>query len=1086
MQENVESFRLSPQQTRLWLLQQRGTAFRGQCAVLVEGPLDFEALKGALLRVVERYEIFRTTFQRSPGLKVATQVIADAAPPAWQTADMSGSGPERQRELVEEFFEEEGGRGFDFERGPLLRPSLLKLAPERHVLIVGLPALCADATTLQNLVAEVASFYVSGGAAPAPSDEPLQYADFSAWQHELLEGAEAAAGKEFWQRQDPSTFSALTLPFESSPFDDSEFEPGRLAVELGGESLAALLSAAGRQEVRPADYLLACWQTLLWRVTEQPEIVVGHSCDGRKYEEVGRAMGLFARWLPVRCRFEAGYRFAEILEQVCGEMRAADEWQEYFTWEQKAGGNGRELAYFPAGFEYERWPEPLAADGLRLTHLRREVCFERYRVKLRAVESEGGLRLEFHYDAGQVRRESVAHLAGQLTTLIESAARDPRTPVGELEILSPEERGLVLDRFNETRRDYPRGLCVQELFERQAGRTPEAAAVAYEGGRLSYAELNERANLLAHFLRERGVGPDVPVAICAERSLEMVVGMLGVLKAGGAYVPIEPAQPRERLGHILSDVGSPLLLTQQRLLQGLPEHGGSNVCLDADWGEIARGPRDNPRPLAAEANLAYVIFTSGSTGRPKGVCVEHRQLVNYVYAAAERLDLRSPGNCATVSTFAADLGHTMIFPALSFGGCLHVISQERASDPEALADYFGRNEVDCLKIVPSHLDALLNYTAPERLLPRRRLVLGGESSRWELLEKVRRLRPECEVFNHYGPTETTVGVVAHRLEGGERAERTPTVPLGRPVGNARVYLLDAGLRPVLVGASGELHIAGAGVARGYLGQPALTAERFIPDPYGGEPGARMYKSGDLARYRPDGQIEFLGRADNQIKFHGHRVELNEIRAALNRHPLVRDSVVTLCQDGQGRANIVAYYVSRQEVEVASLREFLLGSIIEETLPNLFVHLKKLPLTLNGKINYRALPSLEEARRRVKRTFVEPRTETERTVAAVCAGVLGLERVGVEDNFFELGGHSLLATRVITLLREEFQVELPLRTLFEEPTVAGLALAITRAQLEQEDAEEVARMVDEVRLMSGPQLQEALGTELLSPEGTPSK
>ena len=454
-------------------------------------------------------------------------------------------------------------------------------------------------------------------------------------------------------------------------------------------------------------------------------------------------------------------------------------------------------------------------------------------------------------------------------------------------------------------------------------------------------------------------------------------------------------------------------------------------------------------------NLAYILFTSGSTGKPKGVAVEHRQLLNYVNAISERLELPPAASYATVSTFSADLGNTVIFPSLCMGGRLHVISQERASDPAALANYFASHSIDCLKIVPSHLMALLASSTPESPIPRKRLILGGEASHWSLIDKIESLKPDCRVFNHYGPTETTVGVATYNVSRAERPPSAATVPIGKPISNIQAYILDSDLTAVPIGVAGELYFGGEGVTRGYLNRPELTADRFIPDPLTAHPGARMYRTGDLGRYLPDGNIEFLGRVDHQVKYHGFRVELAEIVAALNRHPKIRNSVVRITRDKNGEDILIAYYVSRKEIEMGELRGFLSDTIIEETLPNIFVHLKKLPLTINGKINYDLLPTLEEARQRTRKEFLAPRNQIEETLAQICADVLGLESVNLNDNFFELGGHSLLATRVISRINQTWKLEIPVRRLFENRSIASLAEMIADQIGERERGPEPA-------------------------------
>jgi amino acid adenylation domain-containing protein len=540
-------------------------------------------------------------------------------------------------------------------------------------------------------------------------------------------------------------------------------------------------------------------------------------------------------------------------------------------------------------------------------------------------------------------------------------------------------------------------------------------------------------------------------------------------------VPLDPGHPDERLAFLLADSGASVLVTETGLAGRLGA-AATEVPLLVDDADLATEPGEDPPRRASPSNLAYSIYTSGSTGRPKGVLVEHRQLASYVRSVSERLGLDEATSFATVSTFAADLGHTCLFPALGSGACLHLIDEEKATDPEALSDELERHAIDVLKIVPSHLAALLDGSRPASLLPRQRLVLGGEAWGDDLRRRLAELKPRCRVFNHYGPTETTVGVLVEEVAlAGAEAAGAPS--LGRPLAGRHVVLRGRRDSVVPLGTVGEILIGGAGVARGYAGNPRLTAERFVPDPFAGRPGARLYRTGDRGRRLADGRIVFLGRVDRQIKFHGHRIEPDEIRAALALHPKVRDSVVLLRRDGAGREALVVYYVSRQEIADEELRDTLRQRLIEETIPQLFIHLRRLPLTLNGKLNLDALPDLAELRGRSRSQPVPPRTPAEQTLAEIWTEVLGVAQPSVHDSFFHLGGHSLLATRVISRVRQGFGIDLPLRTLFERPTIAGLAVAVTEAQLAAEDGDEVARLLAELSSLAPDEVQKALDEEL---------
>jgi len=542
-------------------------------------------------------------------------------------------------------------------------------------------------------------------------------------------------------------------------------------------------------------------------------------------------------------------------------------------------------------------------------------------------------------------------------------------------------------------------LCLHELIEAQAARTPNAPALAFEGQALTYRELDLRASRLAAHLAGLGVGPDVTVGLLVERSLEMIVGILGILKAGGAYVPIDAAYPAERVAYMLSDSGAAAVLTQSSLADKVS--GVQAVCLDAfAWN------KDAPRieaPVHAH-HLAYVIYTSGSTGQPKGVGIEHRNIVNYVLGVIERLRLEPGMRYATVSTIAADLGNTVIFPSLATGGCLHVISQERAENGGLLAEYFEREKIDVLKIVPSHFAAL----NPEGVMPKRRLILGGEPSRLDWIERLRALAPACEIFNHYGPTETTVGVLTCPAAGRIAATQSGTLPLGKPLPNVEIRLVE-----------GEICIGGAGVARGYLNRPELTAEKFVDG---------FYRTGDRGRELADGSIEFCGRVDHQVKVHGYRVELGEIEAALRSHEKVRDAVVLLRED-----QLVAF-VAPSEADARTLREHLKARLPQYMVPSVLVPMERLPLTPNGKVDRQALARFTVQK---ETPAAAPRTGTEKALAEIWGELLQAE-VGVDEDVFDLGAHSLMAMKALTLIRDRFQVSLSLRNLFEHPTIAGLA------------------------------------------------
>ena len=926
-------------------------------------------------------------------------------------------------------------------------------------MLITLPSLCADGWSLKNLVKEVSYIYGACLRNEELEDELVQYIQFSEWCNELLEDEDVVAGKAYWRQQDLSSIPSLTLPFESHSSRQTRFEPSVHTLRLEPDLVAKLDTIATLHKTTVADFLFACWQILLWRITGQSDIVVSTVYPGRKYEELHETLGLLAKWLPVRCAFQENFKFTEILASISNTLNSHEKWQEYFLWEEhkKASDSPLDL---PISFEFENWSDSYESGGVYFSLEKQYVCFERFKLKLHYVLRQESLTAEFHYDPELIVPEGIPYLAEQFQTLADSALNNPEAPVGEFEIISDRQRQQLLVEFNQTQANFPKEQCIHHRFEAQVEQTPNNVAVVFEEERLTYAELNQRANRLAHYLQKLGVGPEVLVGILIERSssgsasltLDIITAILGVLKAGGAYLPLDTALPQESLAFRLQDAQTPVLLTQQSLVEKLPKDLGKVICLDRDSEVIAQESSENPTSEVRGENLVYVLFTSGSTGKPKGVAIEHRSLLNYLDGILARLDLPPGSSFATFSTFAADLGNTAIFPALCTGGCLYFVSQAQASDPEALAEYFHHHPIDCLKIVPSHLAALLASSyAIASILPRQCLVLGGEATSWDLVKKLQKCAPKFKIFNHYGPTETTVGALTYLVESKPVSYNAKTVPIGRAIANTQIYLLDKQLQPVPIGSPGELYIGGAGLARGYLNRPELTAEKFFTNPF--VEGGRLYRTGDLARYLPDGNIEFLGRTDNQVKIRGFRIELGEIEAVLNQHSGVQQAVVLASENESSHRRLIGYIVpNRQQApSVSELRNFSLSKLPEYMAPSAFVLLKALPLTPNGKIDRRALPAPDQTRPDLEALYVAPSSPLEEKLAEIWRQLLGLEKVGVHDNFFELGGHSLLITQLLAHVRDTFKVDISLRSLFDLPTVGNIAEKIQKLQQTTPDA-----------------------------------
>jgi amino acid adenylation domain-containing protein len=1051
------AFRLSTQQERAWLEHERGAGQFAQCVIAIKGPLDVAKLKGALQQAVSKYEILRTVLRRQTGVKLPFQVIQEDA--AFRFEQAAGgdaaelAGGERASLLGDE-------------SSPSLRALLVPSGAGRHTLVITLPAFCADQETLQNLFREIAAGY--GGESGA-ADDVMQYADLVEWQNELLASDETKAGRDFWRSScrsiDFAALQSLALPLEKPASKDAAFVFESVVVPLSGMSSAAA-ALASQMKTSEEAVLLGAWSALLARLTGNSAVTVSSEFNGRRYEELQSALGPLARSLPIGLEVATDGRFSELIAKVGAAMTEARNWQESFAWSQACELEG---PFLPFAFGYHDLGGKETRGGIAFNLERVSVVSERFKLRVNGVRRGSELELEFEFDAARLERRAVERMAGYYRNLLAGAIANPDTAVAKLPLLSEDDRRQLLVEWNATAAEFPASKCLHELFEEQAARVPERVAVRCGEVAFTYRELNERANQLAHYLRKQGVGPDRPVGLCLERSAETMVAVLGILKAGGAYVPLNPDNPPARLQQQLA--GAAAIVTEAKLSVQIPEFAGAVIVLDRDQQKWVNEPKSNLAANTNPENLVYVIYTSGSTGVPKGVAVRHRNLVNYSDFITKRLDLNKyPEGLqfATVSTLGADLGNTCIYPSLISGGTLHIVSYETSTDPQALASYVAKHPIDVLKIVPSHLQALVQSDDAAKLLPRKYLIFGGETLTPKLLEKIEALKPGCEVLNHYGPTETTVGSMTLKLKEYDwRKAGLMSIPIGRPIQNTQVYVLDANLEPVPVGVIGELYIAGAGVTAGYLGQGEKTAERFIANPFaaaGSEVGKTMYRTGDLARYGADGNIEFLGRGDDQVKIRGFRIELGEIEAVLARHAAVKQVVVLarggeLEKDAQGEKRLLAYVVPSREASGAGsnssagsgvvtgeeLRTYLKQQVPDYMVPQAVMVLAKLPLNANGKIDRQALPEPEQAQ--AARAYVAPRTETEKTIAEIWAEVLRREpeQISVDDNFFDLGGHSLLATQVISRVRERFSVEIPMRAMFDQPLVSGLAHAVEQAK-----------------------------------------
>jgi amino acid adenylation domain-containing protein len=815
----------------------------------------------------------------------------------------------------------------------------------------------------------------------------------------------------------------------------------RAGFKLSEELTEGLKELSRREGVTQFMVLLAAFQSLLGRYANQDDVLVGTDVANRNRHETEDLIGFFVNQLVLRANLSGNPSFKDLLGRVRESALEALAYQDLpFEKIVEELSPDRDLGRSPLfqvklAFQ-DQIEEPPHFPGLQLSTLQAEATSIKLAMNLMVRKTAHQLAGSLHYATDLFDSATAKRVTDDLVSFLQAVTADPEQRIGEIALLTAGERQCVLLEWNQTERSYEQVRSVHESFEEQVERAPDRLSVVYEDQQLSYGVLNSSANRLAHYLRKLGVGPDIRVALCMERRPEMVVGLLGVIKAGGAYVPLDPNYPADRLAQMLEDSQAALVLTQKRLRDKLPAYWALAINVDSDAEEWLQESPLNPAIQIAMKNLVYVIYTSGSTGRPKGVAIAHEQLMNYVNGIRERLELEPGWRMAMISTLVADLGYTALFPSLCFGGEFHLIQEECGHDHRLWEEYQEQRQIDFAKMTPSHLEALMRGSLG---MPRKELVLGGEACSPELVKRVLGWSRGCVVVNHYGPTECTVGVVTHLVKGNEGNN----VPIGKPLPNTRVYVLDGKLQPMPAKGMGELYVGGAGVARGYLRDPALTGERFVPDGLSGIPGSRLYRTGDRVRWRPDGELEYAGRIDRQVKLRGFRIELGEIETALSGHPGVRQCLVCMSEDNHGEKRLVAYIVPSDGSgrNLGDLRVFMLSRVPRYMIPSAFVTLAKLPLTPNGKVDRNALPAPDIVQTPAQNCKFD--SAVEEILAGIWGDLLHREYIGRDQDFFELGGHSLLTTQLVSRIREVFQLEVPLVAVFDNPTIASLAKSIQR-------------------------------------------
>jgi len=1053
-QQRPERLPLSYAQQRLWFLDRLGRGSREYnipAALRLGGALDQRALEKAINTIVQRHEILRTHFEEVEGEPV--QVIAAEVRLALEVEDLNGLEEEQQKEKVKLALAQQWQERFDLERGPLLRVKLLKLREEEHILLRTFHHIVYDGWSDGVFHWELVGLYEAfrrGEENPLPELQ-VQYADFSLWQRQWMKEEWLTEELGYWKEQLAGIPEGLELVTDRRRPAVQTFAGGQLREKVSGDVTTGLKQWSRKEQATLYMTMLAGLGVLLARYSGQEDIVVGSPIANRQDEQLEGLIGFFVNTLVMRVKVDGGKSFGEMVGDV--KRTALEGYQhqdvpfERLVEELAPQRSLNRTPLFQVVFAYQSG-SPIVEEeeegSLKMAGVEGDEIQVRFDLEVHTQEQDGEIRLDWIYNRDLFDRWRIQQMAQHYRIVLEAVAANPQLEIRNIDLLGVNERKQILEEWNRTHRDYPHIARLTGLVEEHARNSPGAIAVACQGKELNYKELNDRANQLARYLIRQGVGPETRVGICVERSLEMVIGLLGTWKAAGAYVPLEPTYPDDRLKLIVKDAGIRFLITGRQLADRYSDQPSLQLIdLDKDWEAIAQQSPENIHAPLTPDHAAYVIYTSGSTGKPKGVVVTHRSLHNLFNAVNENLHFNASDVWTMFHSYAFDFSVWEIWGALIYGGRLVIVPHLVARAPEEFCNLVYEEGVTILSQTPSAFQHFMR--ADESLndgkkLKLRAVIFGGEMLEFQGLESwfARYGNDLPQMINMYGITETTIHTTYQRVTRKNLLERSGSL-IGRPLTNYRIYVLNEHLQPAPVGVLGELYIGGEGVARGYLNLPSLTAERFIPDPFA-QPGSRMYRTGDLARWNKDRNLEFGGRADQQVKIRGFRIELGEIEAALKKYPEVAQAVVIAREGKSGEKQLLGYVVPAAEatIDPAILRHGLARVLPDYMVPAAIVQLDKVPLTVNGKLDVRALPDPDFL---ASKSYRGPRTMREEALCSLFNEVLGLEHVGINDNFFEIGGHSLLAIRLVSRIRATLDLELSIRNIFEAPTVAGLAARV---------------------------------------------
>ncbi|MFC1851967.1 amino acid adenylation domain-containing protein [candidate division CSSED10-310 bacterium] len=1099
--KNRECAPLSWGQERMWFLHQYdelNRAYNRPAALRITGYLKVDVLLQCLQEIVQRHDILRASFPERHG--IPEQNFRSTLPLEMPVINLQSIPAQKQEQEIKRLIQEETQRPFDMARGPLLRFSLLRKSSTDHILVFIIHHIIFDGWSMGIFLGELSTLYQAFcSGKPTPLLElSIQYPDFAQWQRDLFQTDMMKEHLAYWKQQLDGAPPFSELPCDNPGSFKQTFPGVRHTFKVPGAVRETVRDISRREGVTLFMTLFASFLTLLYRYTGQEDLIIGVPVAGRELMETEGLIGMFINTLALRVNLSGNPTFLELLHKVHEVTLAAYAHQqvpfEKIVEELKIKRTGNHPPLFQIMFTVRNIPNygPYEGAGLKITPIDLDSGIAIYDLSMEVLDVEGSLAVSILYNTDLFDEQSIERFADHYQRLLSGIGSHPAHHISQYQMLSEKELQSLIVDWNARTAEFAQTACIHHLFEFQVQQTPDAVAVVFEGQCITYQELNRRANQVAHLLRRQGVAPETTVGIYIERSLEMIIGLLGILKAGGAYVPLDPAYPRGLTAFMLQDTNAPMIVTQSHLNRRLSRVETQIIDIDSLWQEIKPDWVENPHSGVIPDNLAYIIYTSGTTGKPKGVLISHRNVVGFLHSYGQRTGLDVPRIGTSVITFSFDTSVEEIFSILCFGGTLHIIRPENSTNPDYFARYLVERHINTSYILPTFIPDIASHLHELGLpLNFRCLLTGLESKKQKVLQTFRDLSAEILILNGYGPTEVTYGATSYTFEKAVESERE--VPIGSVFPNYETYIVDERMNVIPVGLKGELLIGGVGISRGYHNRPDVTAEKFIPDLFNPEKMNRLYRTGDLTRYLPEGTICFHGRIDNQVKLRGYRIELQHIAAVLQQHPAVGKTTVIVREETSGQKYLVAYIIPDQNTVCGDtkndpeqkylveklqplLRQHLESKVPHYMIPAAFVFLNKFPLTPTDKIDIRSLPPPDHVHPEQSGKFVAPRNHLEEVIAGIWSHILKYESIGVYNNFFDLGGHSLLATQIISRIRDYFKLDLTIQNMFEYPTIDQMTKYLLKCESKPGQLETIARLLKEVMSMTATDRKKVLNQQ----------